>query len=352
MHEIGERIIQTVEQDEVGMESLPVVSVVVPIRNEADCIAQCLAAIWAQDYPVDRMEILVVDGESDDGTRDVIQSLPEHERVRILDNPRRQQAFGMNVGIAAARGDYVVRIDGHTIIAPDYVRQCIVALQTTGAANVGGPMIPIGRTPVGKAIAIATRSRFGVPSAFHVSDRAQYVDTVYLGAWPRWVLEKAGGFDGRLVNNQDYELNVRIRKQGGKIYMTPAIRSHYTPRDTYKALIRQYYRYGVSKTYTLRLHPRSLRLRQTAPPLLVAGLALGLLLAPFFHWAAVALAILVGLYLAAVLVFSAVSLRHADRGVWWRLPLVFMSLHLAWGVGFWRGLLRRIPSSSLTEPPA
>lgn len=327
------------------MGSLPEVSVVVPVRNEADCIAQCLAAICAQDYPADRLEILLVDGESDDGTLDIVQSLPESGRVRVLQNPQRQQAYGMNVGIAAAQGDIIVRVDGHTIIAPDYVRQCVIALQTTGAANVGGPMVAMGRTPVSKAIAVATRSRFGVPSAFHVSDRPQYVDTVYLGAWPRSVLERAGGFDGRLINNQDYELNVRIRKQGGKIYMTPAIRSQYTPRGSFKALIRQYYRYGVAKTFTLRLHPRSLRLRQTAPPLLVAALALGLVLAPFLHWAAFALAALIVVYLTAVIFASAINARHVSRSVLWRLPLVFMCLHLAWGIGFWRGLLRPVPSA-------
>ena len=327
------------------MDSFPEVTVVLPVRNEAGGIAQCLEAIFAQDYPAERMEILLVDGDSDDDTLAVVRSLPESGRVRILRNPRRQQAFAMNIGIAAARGDFVIRVDGHAIIAPDYVRQCVTALQATGAANVGGLMTPVGRTPVGKAVAIATRSRFGVPSAFHVSERPQYVDTVYLGAWPRWVLEKAGGFDGRLINNQDYELNVRIRKQGGKIYLTPAIRSHYTPRGSFRALLRQYYRYGVAKTYTLRLHPRSLRLRQTAPPILVAALVLGVLLAPFWRWAAVALAALAIIYIAAVLAFSAINARHADRGVWWRLPLVFMCLHLAWGVGFWRGLLRPIPNT-------
>jgi succinoglycan biosynthesis protein ExoA len=340
-----------VEQEPMETSSLPNVTVVLPVRNEANGIAQCLAAIFAQDYPADRLEILLVDGESDDGTRAVVESLPEHERVRVLNNPRRQQAFAMNIGIAAAQGDYIVRVDGHAIIAPDYVRQCVLALQSTGAANVGGPMIPVGSTPVGKAVAIATRSRFGVPSAFHVSDQPQYVDTVYLGAWPRHILEEVGSFDGRLVNNQDYELNVRIREHGGKIYLSPAIRSHYTPRSSFRALIRQYYRYGVAKTYTLRLHPRSLRLRQTAPPVLVAALALGVVLAPFSRVAALALAALVAVYLAAVLIFSAGNARHAGHGVWWRLPLVFMSLHLAWGVGFWRGLLRRMPTANHRVSP-
>lgn len=335
------------------MDAYPKVTVVLPVRNEAAYVAQCLSAVFAQDYPSDRMEVLLVDGDSDDGTLDIVQSLPEYDRVRILHNPKRQQAIGMNIGIAAAQGEIIVRVDGHTIIEPDYVRQCVVALKTTGAANVGGPMIPIGNTPVGKAIAIATRSRFGVPSAFHVSSRPRFVDTVYLGAWPRWVLENAGGFDGRYTPNEDYELNVRIRELGGKVYLTPAIRSRYVPRSSFTALIRQYYRYGVAKTFTLRRHPRSLRVRQTVPPLLVAALIVGLVLAPFWQWATIALLALTAIYAAAVMAFSCVDGARAGGAVLWRLPLVFICLHVAWGVGFWRGLLRgRPPASAISPTPA
>src|SRR6185437_6462345 len=170
----------------------------------------------SQQYPPERIEALIADGQSDDRTRAVIASLPGAERVRVIENPQRRQAFGLNLALRQARGDIIVRVDGHTIIAPDYVRQCVQALAESGAVNVGGRMEPYaepqGATPMGRAIAAAGASRFGVPTAFHVSATPQYTDTVYLGAWPRDALLAVGGFDERLRVNEDYELNYRLRR--------------------------------------------------------------------------------------------------------------------------------------------
>jgi cellulose synthase/poly-beta-1,6-N-acetylglucosamine synthase-like glycosyltransferase len=296
------------------------------------------------------MEILVADGASDDGTVDVIRSLDRTGRVRVLANPQRIQAAGLNLAIHQARGDVVVRVDGHTVIAPDYVNQCVTALASTGAATVGGRMDPLGITPMGEAIALAGTTPFAVPSAFHVSSAAQFTDTVYMGAWPRGVLLEVGGFDERLRTNEDYELNYRIRRNGGRIFLTPAIRSTYLCRQTLPALARQYARYGTGKAHMLREHPTSVRPRQLVAPAFVAflagSLALWTLLPSFLHLLIVALLATYGLLSVAFSV-SAASAAHRYR-LLWRLPLVFLTLHLAWGGGFWWGALMGVPWSSRT----
>lgn len=317
----------------------PFVSVIMPVRNEEAFIARSLGAVLSQDYPPDRIEALVADGESDDRTREVIASLPGAERVRVVENPQRRQAFGLNVALRQARGDIIVRVDGHTIIAPDYVRQCVRALTESEAVNVGGRMEPEGITPMGKAIAAAGASRFGVPTAFHVSDQPQYTDTVYMGAWPREALLAVGGFDERLRVNEDYELNYRLRQAGGRIYLSPAIRSTYYGRQTLRALARQYYAYGVDRTKTLRLHPGSLKPRQLVAPAFVAALLIGGALAPVSVVARVAWAAVLIAYALANLTASAQVARRTGWGLAPRLPLVFTTMHIAWGLGFWKGVL-------------
>lgn len=325
----------------MNVMDLPLVTLIMPIRNEEAFIERSLGAVLGQDYPADRLQILVVDGMSTDATLDVIRNMEGVQRVRVLQNPRRIQAAAINVGIEQAAGAVVVRVDGHTVIAPDYVRQCVETLQTTGAQNVGGAMDPVGESPMGQAIALAGKSPFAVPTAFHVSQQAQYTDTVYLGAWPLAVLRDLGGFNPTLVINEDYELNYRIRQAGGRIFFNPAIRSLYYGRQTLQALRLQYFRYGVGKTRVLRLHPASLRPRQMVAPLFVAGLVGGIplgLLSPVLSmlWLLGILA-----YLALSVLFSLRAMRGtANWRVAWRLPIVFLTIHLAWGTGFWVGLLR------------
>lgn len=319
----------------------PLVTVILPIRNESAFIERCLGAILTQDYPADQLEILVADGMSDDDTRQIIAAMPGAERVRIIDNPRRIQAAGLNEAIRHAKGDVIVRVDGHTVVAPDYVRQCINALQATDADNVGGAMDPVGLTDTGKAIALAGKSPFAVPTAFHVSATPQFTDTVYMGAWPRHVFDRVGGFSERVGVNEDYELNYRIRASGGKIFFSPQIRSVYYGRQTIPALARQYYRYGKSKVRTLQEHPASLRPRQLVAPLFVAGLMVGLPLG----WLS---KLLRGLWWAGLICYGIANLYFSFKAaarltpkIAWRIPLVFFTIHLAWGIGFWMGLLNR-----------
>ncbi len=326
----------------------PLVTAIMPIYNEEAFIAHSLGAVLEQDYPPDRLQILVVDGMSTDSTRAIIHLLPGAARVRVLDNPRRNQAAAMNIGIAAAEGEVIVRIDGHTVIAPDYVRQCVTLLRETGAQNVGGPMDPVGVTAMGRAIALAGKSPFAVPTAFHVSERAQFTDTVYMGAWPADVLRATGGYNEMMTPNEDYELNYRLRKAGGRLYFSPAIRSRYYGRQTLRALARQYYRYGQGKVVVLRIHPRSIRPRQLVAPLFVAGLAGGVL--PGLLGGRLAcLRRLRLLWLAAVALYAGLNAaftvravrRSGEYGLAARVPLVFLTVHLAWGIGFWRELFRR-----------
>lgn len=329
----------------------PFVTIIMAVRNESAFIARSLGAVLNQDYPGNRMEILVADGESTDDTVDVARGLPGSERVRFITNPKRVQSAGLNLLIPMARGDYIVRVDGHTIVEPDYVRQCVNTLLSTSAQVVGGPMRPVGATRMGKAIAAVGRSRFAVPTAFHVSESAGYTDTVYLGAWPRVVLTRTGGFDESLSPNEDYELNYRIRRSGGRIYLSPAISSRYFCRQTLGALARQYMAYGVAKTRTLRKYPSSLRLRQIVAPAFVLFLALGLplrLLAPgvFPLWLAG-----LTLYALCVIAFSLATARRSGSLAVDAIALAFVTIHMCWGAGFWLGWVIRagaqpiVPSS-------
>lgn len=329
----------------------PLVSVIMPIRNEARFITQSLGAVLSQNYPPDRLEIIVADGMSDDGTLEIIRALPGADRVRVISNPGRKQAEGLNTAIPQANGDFIVRIDGHAVIAQDYIRECVRALQESGAANVGGKMDPVGITSMGKAIAAAGKSPFAVPTSFHVSDQPQFTDTVYMGAWRRETFDQIGLFNVTATPNEDYELNYRIRKSGGTIYLSPRIRSQYYGRQTLSAMARQYYKYGIGKIQTLSLHPQSIRPRQLVAPAFVAGLVIGGIIA-LFH------SVLLVLWLAGIFAYAALniyfSFQQAQRfgpGLLWRLPLVFLTIHISWGTGFWVGLAQLLTQGKTERTP-
>ena len=313
-----------------------------PIRNEAAFLERSLGAVIEQDYPTDRLEMIVADGQSTDGTRNIVESLQaRHPGLRLIDNPEGLAATGLNHAIQAARGDIIVRVDGHTIVAPDYVRQCVAALLRTGADNVGGRMTAVGEGAVGRAVALATSSRFGVGgAAFHYLEREAWVDTVYLGAWPREVFGRIGLFDQSMMRNQDDELNYRLRAHGGKILLSPEVRSRYYNRATLQSLTRQYFLYGFWKVRVLQKHPKQIRPRQLVPPLFVLTLLLSLLAAltiPLGKWLLLAVAGTYGTLNASASLVTALrsSTRHLPL-----LPIVFAILHLAYGAGFLLGLIR------------
>lgn len=336
-----ERADTSTEPDHSSDDSgrLPLVSVVLPMRNEAGFIEPCLDSILANDYPHDRLEVMIVDGMSDDGSRDRVAAYTEqYPSVRLLDNPQRIVPTAMNVGIRHARGEIVVRMDAHTLYAEDYIRRSVEALQATDAANVGGAQRAVGAGYLSNAIAVATTHPFGIGDAkFRYSDEAAWVDTVYLGAWHRDTLEQLGGFNEDWIVNQDYELNYRLRERGGKILLSPKIRCWYYVRPSLAKLIRQYFRYGKWKVKTLTAYPASLRWRQLVPPAFVAAFGLSLILLAF-GWTIGAL--MPAVYLIAVILASA----HASSQGGWQyfplLPLVFATLHVSWGLGFFAGLAR------------
>ena len=322
----------------------PAVTVIMPIRNEASFIERSLGAVLTQDYPAGKLEVLVADGRSTDATRERVIELGRgapHVRVAVVDNPGRIVPTGMNACLAVARGDVIVRIDGHTIVEPDYVRRSVEALARSGADCAGGRMDPVSESAFGRAVSLATSSPFGVGGArFHYSAREEWVDTVYMGAWRREVFERVGRFDEEMVRNQDDELSYRIREHGGRILLDPSIRSRYYPRTTPRSLWRQYFQYGYWKVRVMQKHPLQMRSRQFAPPLLTGALAAVALAAPFTAWGRAGLALVGGAYLAANLLASAWTARRGDAASAPWLPVVFTILHLSYGAGFLTGLLR------------
>ncbi|MEM7479617.1 MAG: glycosyltransferase family 2 protein [Acidobacteriota bacterium] len=335
----------------------PAVSVVVPVLNEGASIAKCLDHIAGQDF-AGSMEVLLVDGGSTDGSRAFLQARAEADaRFRVLDNPKGLVSSALNLAIAAARGETVVRVDAHTLLDPGYLRTCLAVLRETGAENVGGPLRPVGTTPFGRSVALAMGSRFGVGTApFRFAERRREVDTVYLGAFPRRLFERVGGFDETLLRNQDYEMNHRIRRAGGRIVVDPAVVCRYLTRPDAPSLWRQYFSYGYWKTQMLRKHPRSIKLRQLAPPAFVSALAgsavfSGIGLATGRTGLVLAAALPVGLWLLAALATTALAALRHGLGPSLRLPAVFAIIHLAWGLGFWKGWRRPPVRPAGAAPP-
>lgn len=324
------------------MKDSPMVSVILPIRNEAASIEGGLQAIIGQSYPADCIEILVADGMSTDNTREIVEAFATHHagrKICVFDNPEKIVPTGINIALRQSKGEIILRVDGHTIIAPDYIRQCVEALQRTHADNAGGKMTAVGRSPFGKAVALATSTPFGVGGArFHYSNKEEWVDTVYMGAWPRQVFEKIGLFDEELVRDQDDEFNYRLRQHTGRILLSPAIRSIYNVRSTPHALWRQYYQYGFWKVRVLQKHPRQMKLRQFVPPALALSLLISLLLAVFPTTRPLSI-IAPLIYLLTNL---GASLWTASQHSWSALaflPFIFAILHISYGLGFLTGLI-------------
>lgn len=336
------------------MSAKPTVTVIMPIRNEGAFIDRSLGAVVDQDFPRERLQILVADGRSTDDTRARIQNLArKHPEVtiEIVDNPGGIVPTGMNAALRKATGDIIVRVDGHTIVERDYIRRCLDALERTGAQCVGGRMDAVADAAMGRAVALATSSPFGVGGArFHYSPREEEVDTVYMGAWPRELFQRMGGFDEEMVRNQDDELSYRIRERGGRIMLDPSIKSRYYPRTSLRTLWRQYFQYGYWKVRVMQKHPLQMKLRHFAPGALVATLAVTALASPFSAASRVALATVASLYVAANLTASAWTARRADRGSAPWLPVVFAALHLSYGAGFLTGMVRF--AGRFGEPPA
>jgi GT2 family glycosyltransferase len=316
----------------------PFVTIAMPCLDEARYIEACLRSVLAQDYPPELIEILVADGGSRDGTRDAVARVAAADRrVALVDNPLRVQAAGMNAAIRRARGDVIVRMDVHCTYEPDYVRRCVEALERTGADNAGGAQRARAETPFQRAVCAALDSPLGVGGASYRSwSREGFVDTVFLGAFRRRVFEEVGLYDPGAVTNEDAELNQRILAAGGRVYLSRDVVVHYYPRGSFRALARQYYRYGRGRARTLLKHGTLPSLRPVLPAVAVATGAALLATAhlqPFTPFLLGAFAALTGL--EAVRVGRKGGIVQVLR-VW----AIFPVLYAAHGLGFAAGLAR------------
>lgn len=316
-----------------------------PVRNEAAFIERSVGSVASQDYPHDRMEILIADGGSNDATRAVIESLRQSHPdipITLFDNPGKIVATGLNTTLRLAKGEIVVRVDGHSEIAPDYVSRCVSHLLDDDVDAVGGSVETIGESYVARVIATAMSSWFGVGgSAFRVANsRTQFTDTVAFPAYRRSVINRAGPFDEELVRNQDDEYNYRLRKLGVKILLAADVRSRYYSRATLARLGSQYCQYGYWKVRVMQKHPRQMQWRQFVPPLFVALLFSALLLSMIFPLARYFTELIVGLYGVAVITASVLSVRRNKWQLLPLLPIAFIILHFAYGFGFLVGLVK------------
>jgi succinoglycan biosynthesis protein ExoA len=324
-----------------GDNSTPLVSVIIPCRNECACIEACVRSVLAQRSPPGGLELIIADGMSDDGTRDIVLRLAgEDSRLRVVDNPGRIVSSGLNAAIRAARGKIIARMDAHTEYAPDYINQCLAALTQTGANNVGGPARTKAQNYTQSVISGAYHSPFAVGGArFHNVNYEGYVDTVTYGCWQREVFDWIGLFDEELVRNQDDELNLRLIKAGGKIWQSSQIRSWYTPRASLRSLFRQYAQYGYWKVCVIQKHRIPASWRHLVPGAFLLSLILLAVMALWWPMAYWSLITLVSLYVVANV--GASFLTAARHG--WRalplLPIVFACYHFSYGYGFLRGIL-------------
>jgi len=318
----------------------PLVTIILPIRNEAHYISRCLDAVTTQDYPREQIEILVVDGMSDDGTRAIVSEFCGRDaRVTLLDNPHGIVPTALNIGLARARGAIIVRVDGHTVIAGDYVSRCVEAFAASSADNVGGSMCATSDTDIGQAIVCATSSPFGVGNArFHYAKTPGWVDTVYMGAYRCEVFERIGNFDEELVRNQDDEFNFRLIQAGGKIWLDPRIRSQYFSRATFRGLWKQYFEYGFWKVRVMQKHHRPASWRHLAPGALVLALAASVGAGLVFE-SPLPFLLFAGGYLGVVFIAALWTGARCWSSVA-RVWIAFLILHLGYGIGFWMGLVK------------
>ncbi|WP_084129497.1 glycosyltransferase family 2 protein [Demequina sp. NBRC 110055] len=324
------------------LSSLPAVSVVFPVRNEAAHLRDSVRAVLASGYRGE-VEVVVAVAPSTDGTETVAAALADDARITMVDNPTGRTPDGLNAAIAAARHDVIVRMDGHALMPRGYIDLAIDALRSTGAGNVGGRMVPEGQQPFQRAVAVAMSSVWGLGGAGHrQGGTAGRAESVYLGSFRREALEDVGGYDPHYVRAQDWELNMRLREAGYLVWFVPQMQVPYFPRATWRDLATQFWRTGQWRREVIRRHPQSRSLRYFAAPVVTVAVAAGLALGvvgvlagiPALAWTL----IIPGGYALGVLGASAVLASRAGSEATMRMPLVLATMHLAWGGGFLRGV--------------
>lgn len=318
-----------------------IVSVVMPVYNEEKYIEKCIDSLLLQDYPVENMEWIFVDGCSKDKTVKLLEQYKEKypKLIKIFNNPNKIVPFAMNIGIMASCGKYIVRLDAHADYATDYISKCVYYLENTDAENVGGVAETKANGFMGNAIAKMLSSRFGVGnSQFRTNGNSGYVDTVPFGAFKREVFSKYGGYDERLVRNQDNEMNFRIRKNGGKIYLANDIHLSYYCRDSIKGISDMARKNGMWNVITMKLCPGSMGLRHFIPFMFIASvIVLGVLgiIHPLF-WMLLCLELT--LYLLLDVVFS--TKQATGVKMFFALLMLFPVFHVEYGIGSLVGITK------------
>ena len=313
-----------------ALSASPAISVILPVLNEAPHLEESVSAILSQDYQ-GIFEVILALGPSQDRTNEIANALVSRDnRVKLVANPTGKTAAGLNLAIAASQSSVIVRVDGHAKIPNNYLSLAIEILRETGAVNVGGVMAAEGISKFEKAVARAMRSPLGVgASRFHTGGESGEVDTVYLGAFRREAIVAAGGFDERYTRAQDWELNHRLRKNGGKIYFDPRLHVTYRPRPNLVKLAKQYFQYGKWRRVVSRSHSGTINLRYLAPPFALVGtlisLISGLLIHPILYLPAV-------VYGGFVLLSSLLIAKSVSE--YFSLLAIIPTMHFAWGAGF------------------
>lgn len=326
--------------------TIPKVSIICPIRNEAKYIKLCLNSLASQDFNKNKMEILVVDGMSEDGTRKIVKEYSENNKnIKLLDNPKKIVSSAMNIGINESKGDIIMRVDGHCYLENDFVRKCVEKLQSIKDIDcVGGPICSISNTFVAEGISIAMSYPFGVGNAkFRYSQKEGYVDTLAFGAYRREVFDRIGLFDEELVRNQDDEFNLRLIKAGGKILLSPEIKSYYFTRSSLKALWKQYFQYGFWKVRVIQKHKMPASWRHLIPGAFVLCLLGSFILSFYMKTGLLFFFGIFTTYLTFSFIISFfVSLKKGLK-YFPLLPVVFAVLHFSYGLGFLMGLIKFFP---------
>lgn len=320
------------------------VSVILPCRNEARIIGSCLESIIQNEYPKERLELLVVDGRSDDGTKEIVNEFcRKFPWIRLLDNNCGITPAALNIGVKSASGQIVLRMDAHTLYPPDYIGKLVEWIERSKADNVGGICItqPGNQTPKAQAIAIGLSHPWGVGNShFRIGVPApKWVDTVPFGCYRREVFDKIGLFDERLVRNQDDEFNHRLIKSGGRILLVPEIVSYYTARESLGKLWIMYYQYGYFKPLAARMIGAVMTMRQLVPSAFVTSLVLTAALAPWSNFMAVCFgSIIISYGVLDLCIGVSVAAKRGLRCGFWSM-VVFPVLHISYGLGYLKGLL-------------
>ena len=308
----------------------PAVSVILPILNEERDLQDCISAILKQDYAGD-LEIILALGPSNDNTNQIAKTLADSDsRIKLVTNPTGKTAAALNLAIAAASNEIICRIDGHAEISNSYIKTAVAVMNQTGAVNVGGLMQADAKHGFQSVVATAMRSMIGVgASKFHTGGEAGPADTVYLGTFKKSAILQAGGFDEKYIRAQDWELNHRLRLNGGVIWFDPRLEVTYRPRDTFGKLAKQYFEYGRWRRAVSREHKGTINYRYLAPPIALIINSLSLLTGIFLNTIFFIPALV---YLVAIILSSLII----GKGVYQKisLPSVLITMHMSWGFGF------------------